>query len=151
MNTSPRALSPNTPDDVELLLVSVLLPADGEAVDPGHVPGHVQAQVVGEEHNLTQQDVRHHGLLVASFNVNFILDNVSDHLLLLLPDLLLGASVLALLLGAIEETLLLGNLRGLDSVLGDRDQVVDGLVVAVEPAVVLKGGRLLVFQVSFGL
>lgn len=47
-----------SPDNVELLLISILFPADGEAVDPGDVPGHVVGQVVREEHDLTQKDVR---------------------------------------------------------------------------------------------
>lgn len=126
------------PDDVELLLVSVLLPAYGEAVNPGDVPGHVVGQVVREEHDLTQQDVGQVGLLVAPLDVDLGLDDVADHLLLLLPHLLLGAPVLALLFGAVEQALLLGDLHGLDAVFRDGHQVVDGLVVAAVPAVVLQ-------------
>lgn len=77
------------------------------------------------------------GLLVAALDVDLVLDDVADHLLLLLTHLLLGAPVLALLLGPVEEALLLGDLRGLDAVLGHRHQVVDGLVVAAVPAVEL--------------
>lgn len=131
----------NWPDNVELLLIPVLLPADGEAVNPGDVPGHVVGQVVGKEHDLTQQDVRQVGFLVAPFNVDLVFDDVTDHLLLLLPDLLFGAAVLALLFGAVQEALLLGDLGGLDPILGDSHKVVDGLVVAAVPAVVLDKGR----------
>lgn len=107
-------------------------------VNPGDVPGHVVGQVVGKQHDLTQQDVRQVGLLVASFDVNFVFYYVTDHLLLLLPDLLFGPAVFALLLGAVEEALLLGDLGGLDPVLGYRHQVVEGLIVATVPAVVLE-------------
>lgn len=132
---------PRSPDEVELLLLSVLLPADGEAVDPGDVPGQVVAQVVGEEHDLTQEDVGQVGLLVAPFDVDLVFDDVPDHVLLLLADLLFGAPVFALLLGPVEEALLPGDFGGLDPVLGHRHQVVDGLPVAAVPAVILDTRR----------
>lgn len=88
-------------DDVKLLLFSVLLSADVEAADPGAVPRHVDAQIVREEDDFTEEDVGDVGLLIASFDVYLVLDDVPDDLLLLLADLLFGAPVLALLFGAV--------------------------------------------------
>lgn len=124
-------------DDVELLNMPILFPADVEAVDPGAVPHCVSTGIVGEENHPAQEDIEDVGLLVAAFDVNLVFNDVTDDLLLLLPELLLGALV-STLLRLVEQPLLLGQLSGLEAVLGHSRQVVDSLSVAAPPAVVLR-------------
>lgn len=125
-------------DDVKSLLVPVLLPTNGEAVKPRAVPRRVAEQMVREQDDFTEQNVRYIGLLIAAFDVDLVLDDVSDDLLLLLTDLLFGSPVLALLFGSVQQTLLLGQLGSLDAIFGNGHQVVDGFRVAAPPAVILQ-------------
>lgn len=94
--------------------------------------------MVREQDDFTQQNVRYVGLLIATFDVDLVLDDVSDNLLLFLADLLFGSPVLPLLFGSVEETLLLGQFGSLDAIFGNGHQVVDGFCVATPPAVILQ-------------
>lgn len=57
--------------------------------------------MVREQDDLKQQDVRDIGLLVATFDVDLVLDNVSDDLLFFFTDLFFGTPILAFLFGAV--------------------------------------------------
>lgn len=57
--------------------------------------------MVREQDDLKQQDVTDVGLLVATFDVDLVLDDVSDDLFFFFTDLLFGTPVLAFFFGAV--------------------------------------------------
>lgn len=83
---------------------------------------------------MKQEEITDLGFLVASLYIYFTFYNVLYNVLLLITNFLFGLFVSALLFGFSEQPLLLGNLHGLDAVLGHCGQVADGLVVAIPPA-----------------
>lgn len=100
--------------------------------------------MIRKQDDFTHENVGDVGLLIASFDVDLVFDNVSDDLLLFLADLLFGSPVLTLLFVSVQQTLLFGQFSGLDAILGNRHQVADGLSVAAPPTVILtqKCGKL---------
>ena len=66
------------------------------------------------------------------------MSHLPQYALLLLLDLLLGLAPVGLLVGGgLEEAVLLGDLGGLDAVLGHRHDVLDGVLVVGPRRVVL--------------
>lgn len=83
---------------------------------------------------MKQEKVTYLGFLTAPLYIYFTFYNVLYDVFLLVTNFLFGLFVSALLFGFPEQSLLLGNLHGLDAVLGHRGQVADCLVIGIPPA-----------------
>lgn len=104
--------------DVKPLLLPVLLAFDVKVIDPPAIPGYVGAQVDRGEEDLEQEEVPNLRFLVAPLYVYLTFYNTLYDVLLLITDFFFGLLVFPLFFGFFEQSLLLGDLCGLDAVLG---------------------------------